>query len=306
MKKEELQKKLQLGDKSYLLNDDTFGSPDADLKDKTETARYEKFVYFKDHPFSVNTESETFQELVDSIKRNGLIYPLLVRPAKGDKLEVIAGHRRLEACHTAGIEEIPYIMRALDDYDATILMVHSNFYRPNVRISEKAKAYRMCMEAEKHQGIKGVDTAALAGKDEDSKRQVYRYVRISYLSDYFLQLLDEGKLKFNVGVELGYLDAKSQSNLENFINEYEILPSINEASQIRKKCEDDQGISYESIVAMLTGTLKKKSSSSSVSIKKKEIEDYFGEDADTEFVHDTIIRLLEKYKEGALNEILGI
>lgn len=305
MKKEDLQKKLQFGDKSYLLNEPIIDNPTDYSGEEQHTAPYDRFVYFKDHPFSVNTESEAFQELVESISKNGLIYPLLVRPADNDKLEIIAGHRRLEACKSAGVTEIPYILRTLDDYDATILMVHSNFYRSSIRISEKAKAYRMCMEAEKHQGVKGVDTAALAGKDEDSKRQVYRYVRVSYLSVYFLNLLDEGILKFNTGVELSYLNDESQSNLERFITELNHVPSLDEAKLLRKSCEEEQFLSYESIVSLMVGALKKPASKS-ISIKKKEIEDYFGEDADVDFVHETIIRLLEKYKEGALNDILGL
>lgn len=309
MKKADLEKKLNLGDKSYLLNADSFESEAAgsgsDAGEK-KTAPYERFVGFRDHPFSINKEDESFAELVDSIKRNGLIYPLLVRPTDGDQLEVVSGHRRLEACHDAGVEEIPYILRDLDDFDATIMMVHSNFYRQNIRPSEKARAYRMCMEAEKHQGVKGVDTAALAGQDEDSKRQVYRYVRVSYLSDYFLHLLDEGKLKFNAGVELAYLDESAQDNLKKFIEEYEIVPGINESSQLRKAYEEKVGLSYESIVSLLSDAPKKKSGKNSVSIKKDEIEDYFGEDPDMEFVHDMIMRILEKYKEGALDKILGI
>lgn len=257
---------------------------------------------FKDHPFRVDTEGEDFQQLVDSIRENGLIYPILVRPS-GELYEIIAGHRRAAACEEAGILEVPVIIRDMDDFDATILMVHSNFYRDKILISEKARAYRMCMDAEKHQGKKGVDTAVLVGKEHDSRRQVYRYIRLSYLSNEFLEMLDLGRIPVNVGVELSYLDEDTQSTLIGFINEYHILPNIEQANSLHKRAEESQSsLSYESIVAELVTGFQKKSSNS-VSFKKKDLRDFFDENADAEYMYDVIIKLLQKFKNGEVGEL---
>ena len=125
----------------------------ASSNDGTSIVSIDDLVEFDNHPFVVDTESNEFEELVDSIKENGLIYPILVRPME-DKYEIISGHRRVAACRAAGIEELPAIVRELDDFEATVFMVHSNFARNEISIMERAKAYRMCHDVEKHQGKK--------------------------------------------------------------------------------------------------------------------------------------------------------
>ena len=301
MAKKNIYEDMNLGDMSYLLDD----SADVGVqKSNNETLMpLECLIPFKEHPFHVDTDEESFQQLVDSIKENGLIYPILVRPM-GEKYEIIAGHRRVAACREAGVPEVPAVVRAMDDFDATILMVHSNFYREKILISEKAKAYRMCMDAEKHQGKKGTDTAAVIGKDHDSKRQVYRFIRLSYLSDDFLGLLDNGKIPMNIGVELSYLSTEAQEILWNVMQEYGLYPSAEQAGALRKLYGDTGGITYQDIVVIMTETLKKPKSNNNISFKRKDLQEYFEDDTDAEYMAAVIRVLLSKYHNGEFDGII--
>lgn len=298
-----------MSDLSYLLDtsvqEKSLDTPvqQAEGNKEPDVVKISSLVPFKDHPFRVETEGEDFEQLVDSIRENGLIYPILVRPVE-DKYEIIAGHRRVAACKEAGLSDVPAIIRPMDDFDATILMVHSNFYREKIRISEKAKAYRMCMDAEKHQGKRGADTASLIGKEQDSKRQVYRYIRLSYLSDEFLLKLDEGKLAMNVGVELSYLDEETQAVLLGIMDDYSISLSINDAEEIRKLYQKNgKTLGFEALIALLIKPEHKKEPAK-VTFKTKDIKEYFPEDTDTETMSNVIIRLLEKYQRGEFGNLL--
>ena len=287
-----------LTDMSYLLDPDAMDNDSEKEGDSETIIKISDLLEFKDHPFNVNTGSADFEELVESIKENGLIYPILVRPVD-DKYEIISGHRRVAACKAAGLNEVSAIVRPLDDYEATILMVHSNLYRPEISISEKANAYRMCMEAEKHQGIKGVDTAAAIGEEvSDSRAKVYRYIRLSFLQQELLKMVDEKKLTINAGIELSYLDEAAQDVLWNFVTSYDIVPSNEQASAIRKEWNEEKHISKEFLISVLIG--KEKKVARSFSLKKKEINEYFDADCDSEYVSKVIHTLLRKYKDGEL------
>lgn len=300
MAKKDLYEDMNLEDMSYLL-DPEYGKQ----KNNENLVALGSLVSFKNHPFHVDTGEEAFQELVDSIKENGLIYPILVRPVE-EHYEIIAGHRRVAACREAGLTEVPVIIREMDNFDAAVLMVHSNFYREKILISEKAKAYRICMDAEKHQGKKGTDTASIIGKDQDSKRQVYRFIRLSYLSDNFLGLLDNGKLSVNTGVELSYLDEETQESLWNVMNEYEICPSAEQAGALRKLFREGGCVSRQDIVMIMTEALKKpkKPKSNNISFKRKDLQEYFEEDTDAEHMAAVIKVLLSKYHNGDFDGII--
>lgn len=298
MAKKDIYDDMGLEDMSYLL-DPKYGNQ----KVNENVVPLESLIPFENHPFHVDTEEEAFQKLVDSINENGLIYPILVRPME-EHYEIIAGHRRVAASRKAGLTEVPVIVREMDDFDATILMVHSNFHREKILISEKAKAYRMCMDAEKHQGKKGVDTAGVIGKDQDSKRQVYRFIRLSYLSDNFLGLLDNGKLPVNTGVELSYLDEEIQEGLWNVINEYGVYPSAEQAGELRKLFKENDHVSYQDIVVVMTEALKKPKNTNNISFKRKDLQEYFEEDTDAEHMATVIKVLLSKYHNGDFDGII--
>ena len=258
-------------------------------------------VEFKDHPYRVDEEAEDFAQLVDSVKENGILYPILVRPHGKNKYEIISGHRRVAAAKAVGLIEVPVIIRVLDDDEATIAMVHSNFYREKILVSEKAKAYRMCMDAEKHQGIKGEDTAQKAGKDQDSKRQVYRYVRLSYLDDRYLQMVDDGVLAFNSGYELSFLDEDSLNALYEFISNFDKVPSLDQSVTLKKLHEDSgESLSYETIISTLSDKKEEKKASVKVTLDQKKLFEYFDPDTTVETMQSVIIELLDGYKSGKI------
>lgn len=304
MAKNDVYGNMNLTNMSYLLDPGAVQGQQGTGKEKDTLLPAGKLVSFKDHPFHVETDDGDFRQLVDSIRENGLIYPVVVRP-KGDVYEIIAGHRRVAACREAGMEEIPSVIRELDDFEATVLMVHSNFYREKIKTSEKAKAYRMCMEAEKHQGRKGGDTALVIGKGEDSRRQVYRYIRLSYLSDPLLMMVDDGKMPVNTGVELAYLDEASQGAVLGFMDDFGMVPSPAQAADLRKLYEENKKpLSKEMVISLLGKALKKKPAGS-ISFKRKELQDYFAPDTDAEHMSGIILMLLEKYRDGELDGVLG-
>lgn len=285
-------------------------SSNSNVSNDTNLIAIDKLVSFSEHPFTVNTNDDDFKELVQSIKDNGVISEILVRPA-GDKFEIISGHRRVAACKEAGISEIPAHVKDLTDYQATVLMVHSNLYRDKISHSEKAKAYRMIRDAEKHQGIKGIDTAAVIGEGHDSKRQVYRYIRLSYLRDEILDLIDVGSIAFRAGVELGYLSESSQDNLIEFMNRTKYYPTLEDAEKLKKSFLEESELSFERIVALLSFAKKEKKDSgkseertekpkNKISFKCKELEDYFIPGTDPDYMESVIRFLLKKYSDGEI------
>ena len=302
---------MGLSDMSYLLDpqsqEQTVDSEkmiDQVSKPDETTVALSSLVPFKNHPFHVDTDSEEFINLVDSIRENGVIYPILIRPM-GEKYEIIAGHCRATAAEKAGLTEIPAVIKVMDDYEATVIMVHTNIYgRDKIRISEKAKAYRMCMDAEKHQGKKGVDTATMIGNGQDSKRQVYRFVRLSYLSDDFLEFIDTGKLPVSTGLEIAYMDKDSQTALGEYIDTVNKLPSTEQASKLRKLYEDtSESLTFERIVAELTEKPKVKAPTK-LTFKTKDIESYFDQGTDAEQMENVILMLLSKYHNGDFDNML--
>lgn len=294
---------MGLSDLSYLLENpqqaEPMVVPEAVEREKT-FVNINELVPFKNHPFHVDTTDEEFLRLVDSIKENGVLNPILVRPMD-DKYEIVAGHCRVSAAKMAGLTDIPAVIRVMSDYEATIVMVHTNIGgRSKIRVSEKAKAYRMIMEAERHQGKKGYDTATLIGQGNDSKRQVYRFIRLSYLSDSLLNMLDDGKFPMATGIELAYLDEESQSAVVNYIETMCKYPSTEQAEKLRKIYEEEEkSLSYEKVIAEIMEKPKVKAATK-VTFKTKELESYFDEGTAAEDMSNVIIRLLSKYRSGEI------
>ena len=306
-------KKRGFKDLSHLIDptvadelDDVFDEPADKVNgaNKTEILPIDELHSFKNHPFKVNTTANDFWDLVESIREHGILIPVIVRPSV-DGYEIIAGHRRVAAAKLAGLTEVPVVIRALNDYEATIIMVHTNIAREIISHSEKAKAYRMCHDIEKHQGKAGLDTAAEIGKEHnDSKRQVQRYIRLSYLCEDLLEFVDNGKLAFNTGVYLAYLDEDSQQNLLVFIEQYKMFPSFEQADLLKNTYTTaGKPLSYEKIVSLLVVPAKVKSVTK-VTFKTKEIASYFDEGTTTEVMSDTIIMLLRKYKNGDFDAVI--
>lgn len=304
MAKNNLFENMGLTNLSYLLEKESVEATSENIKND-EIIPINKLIPFKKHTFKVNTEDAAFQELVESIREGGLIYPILVRPV-GDMYEIIAGHRRVAASKEAGLIEVPVIIKVLSDYEATFVMVHSNLYRPEIAISEKAKSYRLLRDEGKHQGIKGEDTAAMMGEQySDSRRKVYRYIKLSYLTDEFLELIDTKMLSVNIGLEIAGMDEDTQKLLYDFLKEYKVKLSIIQAEDLVKRYNmNGENLSMEELIAELLSPTAKKKESTKVTFKRTQLQEYFEPDTEEETMSNIILQLLQKYKEGVLDKYL--
>ena len=203
---------------------------------KEETIPINKLHPFSNHPFHIRHDLE-FSELVDSISESGIITPIIVRPKVGVGYEVISGHRRLEACKELGIESIPARVEYIADDEATILMVNSNIQREYVLPSEKAFAYKMRMEALKRTagrpsknsgqlGPKFRSDEQVADETGESRKQVQRYIRLTYLIPSILQMVDDGRIAFNPAVEISYMAEEHQTWLKEEMDMCDATPSL--------------------------------------------------------------------------------
>ena len=171
---------------------------------------------FKEHPFKVQNNEE-MERMIESIRKVGAITPALARPLPDGGYELISGHRRLAACQVLGIETMPVIVREMSDDEAVIAMVDANLQRETILPSEKAFAYKMKLEAIKHQGVtsrqlgeKLLSVTQVSKDSDDSERQIQRYIRLTYLIPELLSMVDENKIAFNPAVEISYLDKSEQ------------------------------------------------------------------------------------------------
>jgi len=202
----------------------------------------EKLKPFEGHPFKVKDDGE-MEQLVFSIATQGLLTPLVVRPIENNEYEVISGHRRLHACKKAGIETVPALIYALDRDAAAIALVDSNLHREKILPSEKAFAYKLKMEAMSRQGqrtdltsrqvVGKLETADLIA-DNESGRQVQRYIRLTELIPEILQMVDDGKIALTPAVELSYLAKQEQHDLLETMESEDCTPSLSQAIQLKK------------------------------------------------------------------------
>ncbi len=256
---------------------------------------------FPDHPFKV-VDDEAMQSLADSIKNRGVLHPIVVRVDPNGGYQIISGHRRRFASEKAGLKSIPAYVAELDDDEAIILMTAANFYqREGALPSEKAKAYRMKSDAiKRHQGAsKGKHTIEEIGEGTtDSSTQIKRFIRLSYLSDELLDLIDTKKLGIDQGVQISYLNKEQQLVFSDVLNEViagsPTVVSIQQAKEIRDVAEKG-GLSRELIISIL---LSKTAPKRKVSFNADKLQKYFTDDYTNEDIEEIIIGLLEKWKEG--------
>ena len=202
----------------------------------------EKLHPFEGHPYKV-LDNGKMEALIESIHNEGILSPLIVRPLEGtDEFEVISGHRRLHAAKRAGLSEVPVLVYEINREEAAIMLVDSNLHREHILPSEKAFAYKLKMEAMKHQGRTSPQvgeklvTAEKVGADGgDSKNQVLRYVRLTHLIPELLQLVDDGKIALTPAVELSYLPEKAQTCLLEEIHRNDCTPSLSQAIRLKKE-----------------------------------------------------------------------
>ena len=233
------------------------------MKNTKKNISIEKLHPFENHPYKVQDNKE-MESLAESIKSHGVVSPIIVRPLENttDEYEIISGHRRVMASRKAGITEVPALIVSLDRDAAAIVLVDSNLHREHILPSEKAFAYKMKLEAMKHQGWRSdltsdqlggkLETADLVGAETgDSKNQVRRYIRLTNLIPEILQYVDDGRISFTPAVELSYLNEQEQYDLLEQMELNDCTPSLSQACRF-KKISQENGLTPEVIAAVMS------------------------------------------------------
>ena len=265
---------------------------------------------FRNHPFKVKDDA-AMQDTVDSVREHGVLVPAIARPDPDGGYELIAGHRRHHASELAGKETMPVIIRDLDDDAATIIMVDSNLQREELLPSERAFAYKMKLEALKHQGARTdltsrqvvgkLEMADIVGKNMgESGRQVQRFIRLTELIPTLLDMVDERKIALNPAVELSYLKKEEQTLLLEAMDSEQATPSLSQAQRL-KKFSQQKMLSLD--VMRVVMSEEKKTDLDRVTLKNETLRRYFPKSYTPKQMEDTIIKLLEGwYKKRQLSQ----
>ena len=265
---------------------------------------------FRNHPFKVKDDA-AMQDTVESVREYGVLVPAIARPDPDGGYELIAGHRRHHASELAGKETMPVIVRDLDDDAATIIMVDSNLQREELLPSERAFAYKMKLEAIRHQGKRQELTSSQVGmklqaldivgqQAGDSRNQVHRFIRLTELIPELLDMVDERKIAFNPAVELSYLKKEEQTLLLEAMDSEQATPSLSQAQRL-KKFSQQKMLSLDVMRAVMSE--EKKTDLDRVTLKNETLRKYFPKSYTPKQMEDTIIKLLEGwYKKRQLSQ----
>lgn len=255
---------------------------------------------FENHPFKVK-EDEAMMDTVESVKQYGVLVPAIARPRPDGGYELVAGHRRHRASELAGLSEMPVIVRELDDDEATLVMVDSNLQRETLLPSERAFAYKMKLEAMKHQGERRDLTSSQLGmklqaldivgqKAGDSRNQVHRYIRLTLLLPPLLDMVDAKKIAFNPAVELSYLRPDEQTQLLDAMESEQATPSLSQAQRLKRFSQEGK-LSPEVMQAIMSE--EKKSELDKVTIRTDTLRKYFPKSYTPQKMEEVILKLLD-------------
>ena len=261
---------------------------------------------FKNHPLKV-LDDESMQRTVESVEQYGVLSPLIARPRPEGGYEIISGHRRQHAAQLAGLDTLPVIVRNMDDDAAVLLMVDSNLQRETILPSERAFAYKMKLEAMKHQAGRptqdnysqvGNNFGTLSSEEMaeelgTSKNQIFRYIRLTNLVPELLDMVDEKKIAFNPAVELSYLDESQQRDFLEAMQDTQNAPSLSQAQRLKKLAQEGH-FSYD--VAFAVMGEEKKDELDKVVIKNDTLRKYFPRSYTPKQMEDTIIKLLDQWQ----------
>ena len=258
---------------------------------------------FAHHPFKVK-DDEAMQDTVESVKTYGVLVPAIARPREEGGYELVAGHRRHRASLLAGLAEMPVIVRAMDDDEATIIMVDSNLQRETLLPSERAFAYRMKLEALKHQGLRTDLTSVQVGQKLNAREmvakgtgksavQIQRFIRLTYLVPPLLDMVDEHKVAFNPAVELSYLTSEEQTALLDAMDSEQSTPSLSQAQRLKKFSQEGR-LSEDIMRAILSE--EKKPEVGKITLSSDKLRRYFPKSYTPQQMEQTIFRLLEQWQ----------
>ena len=289
--------------------DEMFSTEESRQEQKREQVQQipiKELFPFKEHPFKV-LDDEAMQRTVESVAQYGVLAPLIARPRPEGGYEIISGHRRQHAAELAGLETLPVIVREIDDDAAILLMVDSNLQRESILPSERTFAYKMKLEAMKHQAGRPVQenysqlgnnfgklsSEEMAEELGTSKNQIFRFIRLTNLIPELLDLVDEKKISFNPAVELSYLDEAQQRDFLQAMDETKNAPSLSQAQRMKKLAQEGK-LTYEAAFAIMGEA--KKDELDKVVIKNDTLKKYFPRSYTPRQMEDVIIKLLEQWQ----------
>ena len=295
------------GNISLTSYDDIFETDESRAESQLERVQnisISELVPFKDHPFKV-VDDEAMLRTTESIAQYGVLTPLIARPLEDGGYEIISGHRRAHAAEMAGLTEVPVLVRQMDDDAATVLMVDSNLQRENILPSERAYAYKMKLEALKHQGERSDLTSGQLGpklrSDEqlaqeagESRKQVQRYIRLTNLIPELLEMVDQKQISFNPAVELSYLAPEEQEIFMQAMDEVQASPSLSQAQRLKKLAQEGD---FTMDAAREIMNEVKKGDLERVTFRNEQLRKYFPRSYTTQQMQDTIIKLLDQWQK---------
>ena len=295
------------GNISLTSYDDIFETDESRAESQLERVQnisISELVPFKDHPFKV-VDDEAMLRTTESIAQYGVLTPLIARPLENGGYEIISGHRRAHAAEMAGLTEVPVLVRQMDDDAATVLMVDSNLQRENILPSERAYAYKMKLEAMKHQGSRSDLTSSqvgtklrtdqvMAAELGESRNQIQRYIRLTNLIPELLEMVDQKQISFNPAVELSYLAPEEQEIFMQAMDEVQASPSLSQAQRLKKLAQEGD---FTMDAAREIMNEVKKGDLERVTFRNEQLRKYFPRSYTTQQMQDTIIKLLDQWQK---------
>lgn len=292
--------------------DDLFETDESRAESQLERVQnipVRELVPFKNHPFKV-LDDEAMLRTTESIAEYGVLTPLIARPLDHGGYEIISGHRRAHAAELAGLSEVPVLVRDMDDDAATVLMVDSNLQRENILPSERAFAYKMKLEAMKHQGSRSDLTSSQVGTklrtDQvmakelgESRNQIQRYIRLTNLVPDLLDLVDCKQISFNPAVELSYLSPEEQETFLQAMDEVQAAPSLSQAQRLKKLAQEGN---FTMDAAREIMNEVKKGDLERVTFRNEQLRRYFPRSYTAQQMQDTIIKLLDQWQKKKSRE----
>lgn len=284
--------------------DELLGVPEIAGTQQIEIGRIHSFP---NHPFKV-IDDEKMDTLVDSIRENGILNPVIVRPDNSGDYEMISGHRRLHAAGIAGLNKVPAIVKEMSDDEATIIMVDANVQREEILPSERAFSLKMKMDAMRRQGARidvdgtcctecdksGKKTAAIVGDQVGLKaRQVHKYIRLTELVPEILEFIDQKKITITMGVDLSYLDEQIQKWVYEYYKDNGFLKPVQ--VEALKNYPNLSNATQQSVISIMNDALPKKSNSAKITFSEKKLDKYFPSHFSSKDRENIIIQLLEKW-----------
>ena len=275
--------------------------------ERVQSIRLSALVPFKEHPFKV-VDDEAMLRTTESIAQYGVLTPLIARPLEDGSYEIISGHRRAHAAELAGLTEVPVLVRRMDDDAATVLMVDSNLQRENILPSERAYAYKMKLEAMKHQAGRpaqenysqvGNNSGKLSSEEMaeelgTSKNQIFRFIRLTNLIPEVLDMVDRKQISFNPAVELSYLKAEEQEMFIQAMDEVQAAPSLSQAQRL-KKLSQEGGFTLDAAREIMNEV--KKGDLERVTFRNEQLRKYFPRAYTTQQMQNTILKLLDQWQK---------